>query len=220
MGYRCKRQVVICNGVDAARFRPDPAARAAFRSEWGISPGRKLVGLVGRLDPVKGHLVFLEAARIMAGERDDLLFVCVGDGPEPYRGHLHRLGTELGLGERLTWTGARPYGDMPAVFNALDILCLSSHSESFVYVLAEAMACGTPCVATLVGGVPEVIGNVGITVPPGDPTALAHGVLTALLAEPRPEVLRRHVVEAFSVEAIVGATEREFEALIGSGESR
>jgi glycosyltransferase involved in cell wall biosynthesis len=214
MGYRCKRQVVIYNGVDTARFRPDPAARAAIRGEWGISPDKKLVGLIGRLDPIKGHPVFLEAARIMAGERDDLLFVCMGDGPESYRGHLHRLGAELGLGDRLIWTGARPYGEMPVVFNALDILCLSSHDESFGYVLAEAMACGIPCVATRVGGVPEVVGDAGVLVPPNDPPALAQGVLTALLAEPRPEVLRRHVVEHFSDEAIIAATEREIATLV------
>jgi glycosyltransferase involved in cell wall biosynthesis len=215
VGYRCKRQVVIYNGVNPARFRPDPAARTAIRAEWGVSPDKRLVGLVARLDPVKGHPVFLEAARIMAGERDDLLFVCVGDGPGPYRSHLHRLGTDLGLSERLIWTGARSFGELPAVYNALDVLCLSSYNEGFPLALLEAMACGIPCVATRAAGVRESIGDVGITVPLGDPPALAHGVLTALLAEPRPGVLRRYVVEHFSDEAMIAATEREIATLVG-----
>jgi glycosyltransferase involved in cell wall biosynthesis len=214
-GYRCKRLVVIHNAVDAELFRPDASARAAIRSEWGISSDKKLVGLVGRLDPIKGHALFLEAAKIMAAQREDLHFVCVGDGPESYRSRLQQLGADLGLGERLLWAGGRPYTAMPAIFNALDALCLTSRNEGFPNVLMEAMACGIPCVATRVGGVPEVLGDVGITVPPGDPVALAGSVMTALLAEPRPDVMRRHVVEHFSVEAMVAAMERELQALMG-----
>jgi len=190
-----------------------------MRNEWGITAEKKLIGLVGRLDPIKGHPVFLEAARILAAKRADLVFVCVGDGPEPYRRQLRRLGAELGLGERLIWAGSRAYGDMPDVYNALDLLCLASHSEGLGNVIGEAMACGVPCVATRVGGVPEVIGGLGITVPPGDPAALARGVLAALRANPRPDELREHIVVNFGIEAMVEATERELDALTVSGEA-
>jgi glycosyltransferase involved in cell wall biosynthesis len=204
--------------VDTQSFRPSPAGRALLRNEWGITPDKKLIGLVGRLDPVKGHPVFLEAARVLAAKRADLAFLCVGDGPEPYRRQLQRLGTELGLGERLIWAGSRAYDDMPDVYSALDLLCLSSHSEGLPNVIGEAMACGVPCVATGVGGVPEIVGNLGTIVPPGDPAALARGVLDALLVHPRPDELRDHVVDSFSVEAMVEATEQELDALTLSGE--
>jgi glycosyltransferase involved in cell wall biosynthesis len=205
--------------VDVQSFRPGQAGRDLFRDEWGITPEKKLIGLVGRLDPVKGHPIFLEAARILAAKRADLVFVCVGDGPEPYRLQLRRLGAEFGLGERLIWTGSRAYADMPNVYRALDLLCLPSHSEGFGNVIGEAMACGVPCVATRVGGVPEIVGDLGIIVPPGDPAALARGVLEALLANPRPDELREHIVVSFSVEAMVEATERELDALTLSGEA-
>jgi glycosyltransferase involved in cell wall biosynthesis len=219
IGYRCQRQCVVYPGVDVQSFRPGQAGRDLFRDEWGITPEKKLIGLVGRLDPVKGHPIFLEAARILAAKRADLVFVCVGDGPEPYRLQLRRLGAEFGLGERLIWTGSRAYADMPNVYRALDLLCLPSHSEGFGNVIGEAMACGVPCVATRVGGVPEIVGDLGIIVPPGDPAALARGVLEALLANPRPDELREHIVVSFSVEAMVEATERELDALTLSGEA-
>ena len=218
-GYRCQRQCVIHPGVDVQCFRPGPAGRALLRNEWGVTPDKKLIGLVGRLDPVKGHPVFLEAARILAAKRADLIFVCVGDGPEPYRGQLRRLGAELGLGERLIWTGSRAYGEMPNVYSALDLLCLPSHREGLPNVIGEAMACGVPCVAARVGGVPEILGDLGITVPPGDPAALARGVLAALRANPRPDRLREHIVRSFSLEAMVEATERELGALRLNGEA-
>jgi glycosyltransferase involved in cell wall biosynthesis len=218
-GYRCQRQRVIHPGVGLQTFRPDQAGRALLRDEWGITSDMKLIGLVGRLDPIKGHPVFLEAARILAAKRADLVFVCVGDGPEPYRRQLHRVGAELGLGERLIWAGHRPYGDMPNVYNALDLLCLASRSEGFGNVIAEAMACGVPCVATQVGGVPEIVGHLGILVPPGDPAALARGVLETLVTNPSPDELRQHIIAGFSIEATVEATERELEALGPNGEA-
>jgi glycosyltransferase involved in cell wall biosynthesis len=190
-----------------------------LRDEWGITADKKLIGLVGRLDPIKGHPLFLEAARILAAQRTDLVFVCVGDGPEPYRRQLHRLGAELGLGELLIWAGSRPYRDMPDVYNALDLLCLPSHSEGFGNVIAEALACGVPCVATRVGGIPEILGDLGITVPPGDPAALARGVLATFTTNPDRDELRQHVMANFNIEATVEATERELTALWPSGEA-
>ena len=109
----------------------------------------KLIGRIARLAPDKGYPIFLEAAALLSKERKDVRFVIAGAGPESYRRQLQLLSQELGLAERLIWAGARP--DMPAVYNALDILCSSSDSEGFGLTVAEAMACGVPCVATDVG---------------------------------------------------------------------
>lgn len=218
-GYRCQRECVIYPGVDVESFRPDPAGRALLRGDWGVTSEKKLIGLVGRLDPVKGHPVFLEAARILAAKGTDLVFVCVGDGPEPYSRQLRQLGAELGLGERLIWAGSRAYGDMRNVYSALDLLCLPSRSEGLPNVIAEAMACGVSCVASQVGGVPEILGDLGIMVPPGDPAALARGVLEGLAVNPGPDELRRHIITGFGIGATVEATERELEALALSGQA-
>ena len=148
-GYRCGKHVVIPNGIDIAHFRPDVDGRARVREKWGIGDEETLIGLVGRLVPVKGHAVFLEAIASLCRERLDFRGVCVGSGPEPYPGRLRTLSQQLGLENRLIWAGSRK--DMPAVYSALDVLCSPSYSEGFGLVIGEAMACGIPCVVTDVG---------------------------------------------------------------------
>jgi len=128
-GYSCMKQTVILNGIDVQRFRPDPQARVRIRSEFGVLGNEKLIGKVGRLYPVKRYTEFLEAAALLAKEREDLRFVVIGDGPDNYKSQLQILSRKLGLREHLIWAGVRE--DMPAVYNALDILCSSSYSSGF-----------------------------------------------------------------------------------------
>jgi glycosyltransferase involved in cell wall biosynthesis len=207
-GYRCQKNVVIFNGIDVDCFRPNSEAGAQARSKWDTFENEKLIGLVGRLDPVKDHPTFLRAAALLANEREDIRFVCVGDGPQPYRSQLQQLSQELGLTERLIWAGARE--DMPAVYNALDIVCSPSYREGFNNVIGEAMACGVPCVVTDTADPAKIVANLGIVVPPGDPQMLAEGLRTMLLElhEIKPHLLRERIVRHFSVETMVAATER------------
>lgn len=168
------KMVVIPNGIDTERFRPDRKAGLRLRAKWGIAEEHKLVGLVGRLDPMKDHITFLKAAAILIKERKDIRFVCVGDGPEEYRENLHELSKQLGLAECLVWAGACE--DMLAVYNALDICSSSSsYGEGFPNVIGEAMACGVPCVVTDVGDSALIVGDTGIVVPPKSPEQLAKG---------------------------------------------
>ncbi len=210
------RFVVIPNGIDVERFRPDSALRAALRAEWGVSSGESLVGIVARLDPMKDHPNFLDAAARLARRDQRVRFVCVGDGPESYKTELHRLASELGLDGRLVWAGARH--DMSAVYNALDITSSSSYGEGFSNAIAEAMACGVPCVATGVGDAREILGDCGVVVPPGDSESLAAGI-AALLERMRTEGAslgaraRGRIVEHFSVETLVRRTREALEAM-------
>jgi len=207
-GYSCPKQIVIFNGIDVDRFRPDPQARIQMRSELGALENEKLIGQVGRLDPVKGYPNFLEAAALLAKERKDVRFVIVGDGPDTYREQLRLLSQELGLTERLIWAGARE--NMPAVYNALDIVCSSSYSEGFGLTVAEAMGCGVPCVVTDVGDSARIVGEEGIVVPPGDPLKLADGLKTMLLKlhDIKPQLLRERIMSRFSIENMVESTEK------------
>lgn len=172
-GFPKEKMLVIPNGIDTDRFCPDPEARRRVRAEWGVSGDEKLIGLVGRLDPIKDHPTFLKAAALLAQEREGVRFVCVGDGLADYRQELHKLGQELGLTERLIWAGA--CDDMPAVYNALDIASSSSYGEGFPNVIGEAMACGVPCVVTDVGDSASIVGDAGVVVPPKNHHALADG---------------------------------------------
>ena len=85
LGYRCKSEIVINNGIDTDKFRPDPEARGIVRREWGIPGDSPLIGIAARLSPVKGHADFLKAASLLLRERGDARFVCIGDGDERYR---------------------------------------------------------------------------------------------------------------------------------------
>lgn len=173
-GFPKQTMQVIPNGIDTARFRFDAAGRERLRCTWGVPESAVLVGLVGRLDPMKGHPTFLKAAARLASAGPNWWFVCVGDGAPDYRARLKQQATELGLGQRLIWAGASD--EMSAVYSALDIATSSSYGEGFPNVVAEAMACGRPCVVTNVGDSAWIVGEFGMVVPAYDHIALAHGV--------------------------------------------
>ncbi|MGH8321205.1 MAG: glycosyltransferase [Gammaproteobacteria bacterium] len=208
---------VIPNGIDTDYFCCDATARARVRHEWEIPDGAMLVGLVGRLDPMKAHPTFLAAAAALAKRDRRWRFVCVGGGPPDYKAKLVEQGRAFGLGDRLVWADARD--DMPAVYSALDMaVSSSSFGEGFSNAIAEAMACGRPCVITEVGDSAMIVGELGVTVPPGDPSALAAGIerLAGRLRADGDAVAincRARIVGDFSVARLLEHTEAAFRAL-------
>jgi len=138
-------------------------------------------------------------------------FVSVGTGPNDYAAVLHEQARGLGLDKRMIWAG--PRGDLPAVYNAFDLLVSSSaFGEGFSNVLGEAMACGVPCVATDVGDARVILGDTTNVVPPSDSGALAASVL-ALVKRLRLEraslgaSVRQRIADNFSLEVMVRRTE-------------
>ena len=172
-GFSCDRWVVIANGVDTETFRPLPEARKKIRDEWGISADITLIGIVARLDPIKDHVTFLRAVLTASRQNAGIRFVCVGDGAHEYVDSLRALTADLDIVDVIIWAGQRH--DMPAVYNAIDIVTLASRYEGFPNVLVEAMACEVPGVATDVGDVASILDTTGIVVPSHDPQALAQG---------------------------------------------
>lgn len=207
-GFPESKMVVVPNGIDTDYFKPDAAARVRKRAEWEIGENEKLIGIVARLDPMKDHPTFLKAASLLAKERDDVRFVCVGDGPEPYKSELKRLSLELGLEKKLIWAGA--HRDMPAVYNALDIAVLSSSwGEGFPNVIGEAMACGVPCVVTDVGDSALIVGGTGVIVPPGNPEALAFS-LAKMVSIDKSDIAsktRKRIKEKYDLTHLINITE-------------
>jgi len=214
-GFASDKMVVISNGIDTERFRPDSEAGAKVRSEWGISENTILIGLVGRLSPMKDHHTFLKAATLLSKEREDVRFVCVGVGEENYAKELYQLTDDLGIAEKIIWAGGR--SDMPAVFNALNIACSSSSDgEGFPNVVGEAMACGVPCVVTDVGDSAWIVGDKGVVVPPKNPEALKTAINELIdktnLDDYNRLEIRQLIVEQFSVRQLVLKTKA---ALLG-----
>lgn len=218
MGMKAPRMMVVPNGFDVARFAPDPAAGAEQRRIWNVPPEAPLIGIVGRLNPVKDHPTFLRAAARIARSRPGARFVCVGgDGSEAYEAALKAQARELGLQDRIHWPGVCL--SMPAAYNALSVLVLSSLEEGFPNVIGEAMACGVPCVTTRAGDAEALVGGTGFACEVGDDAALAAGV-EALLGEDaqaraaRAAAARARICDTYSAQALARTTEGALLALL------
>lgn len=205
LGFRSPATVVIPNGFDLEQFRPSEEARRSLRRELGLSDDALVVGLVNRLHPMKGHGTFLEAARRVLDAGHQVTFVCAGSGVTPSDPGLGATIRRLGLADRVRLLGER--FDTPRLFAGFDVACMTSGwGEGFPNVVGEAMACGTPCVATQVGDTATLLGPGGAVVPPGDTVAFAGGLL-AVLALPAAERRlvgqrgRAHIAERYSLGA-------------------
>lgn len=175
-GYRRDKFVVIANGFAVDRFVPDERQRAALRAQLGLSDEVPVIGMVARFHPYKDHSNLLAALRLLKERGHAFQCLVVGPGVE----ELQMPIAADGLAGMVSLLGSRD--DIPAIMNALDIHVLSSVGEAFPNVLAEAMSCGIPCVATNVGDVATIIGNTGWLVPPRRPDLLAKAVAQALEA--------------------------------------
>lgn len=213
-GFSATHRAVIPNGIDTEQFRPVPAAGRAARDAWNLPEGVPVVGRVGRLTPVKDHETFLRAMAELRTSMSSLHVLCVGGGPPDFRASLERRAASLGLDEVVRFTGACDREDLPGLYGAMDVAVSSSRSEGFPNVVAEAMACGVPVVATDVGGTAQVVGDAGTLVPPADPTALSAAVRSAL-TKPRDDTAGRdRIVARFSVDRMVVRTEQLLTNLI------
>lgn len=211
------REELAAKGVDRRRIdvihnaiRPDwgrearhEEAARGLRERWRIPEGRPVALIVGRLSREKDHLSLLRAVRSVL-ERREIHLLVVGDGPE--RAPIDAAIRELGLGEFVTLTGQQASAE--PFYGIATVAVLSSRSEGSPNALLEAMAAGVPAVATLVGGIPEIVTHEesALLVPPGDPDALAAALLRILVEEPalgetlarraRALVLERHTPQA------------------------
>lgn len=171
LGYAGRTGTVIPNGFDLSIWRPNQLARNKLRAELGVGEQARIVGLVARYHPMKDINNFLRAMRPLMDEFPTLH--CLLCGHDLDRGNPALAEDLLALSqERLHVLGLRD--DLPEVYPALDLLCLSSAwGEGFPNVLGEAMACGVACVATDVGDSRHVIGDIGGLVPVSDTQALS-----------------------------------------------
>ncbi len=207
LGYPRDKFIVIPNGIDAARFRPDPEAYAAVRRELGVAAETPLIGLVGRFHPQKNHRGFLRAAALLAGRHEGLRFLLCGENVTPDNARLNEWIVEHGLGDRVHLLGVRQ--DMPRLTAALDVATSSSsHGEAFGNVIVEAMACGVPCVVTDVGDSRSIVGASGRVVAPGEPEALARACTDLLVARPEDRAAlgtaaRHRTIEHYAIEGVV-----------------
>jgi len=219
-GFPEKKMTVITNGIDTERFSPDKLAGDSLHKAWGVAENERLIGVVGRIDPMKGHPLFLKAAALIKQQHPQVRFVCVGQGETMYENAMHQLATKLGLDDVLIWAGR--HADMVAVYNALDIASSSSCGEGFPNVVGEAMACGVPCVVTDVGDSALIVGDTGMVVPAKDSQALAAAWNKMLSLDDvefkrLSDAARKRVVDEFGVHVLLNCTERMLVDPYGNG---
>jgi teichuronic acid biosynthesis glycosyltransferase TuaC len=199
------RDIAIAhNGADTQNFKACPKLEA--RSRLKLNPAEKLIGFVGYLRPEKGLEYLLEAFASM--RRSDARLCIVGDGP--LSDSLAAKARELSILDHCQFVGQRPHSEIPLWISAAECLALPSLSEGLPTILAEAMLCGVPVVATAVGGIPEVIrdGETGLLVACRDSCALARA-LTKLLCD-----------EAFAFQMAARAQEFARSSLTWSGNAQ
>ncbi|MCC2643549.1 MAG: putative Phosphatidylinositol alpha-mannosyltransferase, partial [Nitrospira sp.] len=176
-----------------------------------------LVGLISYLRSYKGHEYFIEAARIISGQRDDVTFIIAGEGPEE-RSIRTRI-EQLGLSSNIRMLGFRE--DLLNVLRSCDVFAIPSvEGDTIPQVLMQALAVGIPVVSTTVGSIPDVVidGKTGFVVPPRDAGALAEriaGLLDDAMLRTRMGVEGRLLVQrSYSIEKMLDRMEGVYHRLV------
>jgi glycosyltransferase involved in cell wall biosynthesis len=217
VGRSCAYRVIPL-GLDLAGLAANPLPQGLLRQEMGIPEDAPLIGMVGRLVPIKDVPTFLAAAVVIRQTIERVRFVLVGDGEE--RERLERLRDALGLGEAVHFLGWRR--DLLRIYRDLDVVVNASLNEGTPVALIEALAAARPVVASSVGGTPDLLGHGarGQLVQAADALALA-GAIVETLQRPEEARLRAlrgrdYVLKTHSIERLVGDIDALYRELLES----
>lgn len=207
-GYAANKLSVIYNGYNLDSFMPSEEYRRNVRQELGVAENDILLGMVGRWSPQKDHANLLASLAIVKNTVPSFKCLIIGPNNTPDNIELVALISQNNLKDQVHLLGRRT--DIPAMMNALDLHILSSaFGEAFPNVVAEAMACGTPCVATNVGDAAMIVGNPDWVAPPKAPEKLAAYILKCLgdIKQQGREFIgtrcRQRIVDNFSLDRMV-----------------
>ncbi len=211
---RREQYAAIFSGIDLRPFAHHDALRAGTRTAAGYTDADFIVGCAGRLEPVKGFSLAIEAARRVCAECSNVRFLLAGAGPlEP---ELRAMAAPLG--DRFQFVGFQH--DVARFMAGLDLFVLPSLNEGMGRVLLECGAAGVAAVATRVGGVPDIVvdGETGLLVPPRAPDALAAAILTLVRDPARArrmgQAARARIVPAYGIEEMVRKIQALYEDVV------
>jgi len=178
LGYSPKRFVMIPNGFDLDVYKPSQNSRKRIRTELLLTERTPCVGFFARFDPIKGHRIFLQAAKFICKNVKDTHFIFCGHHMDTNNVVLNSWIKEFDLENAVHLLGHRD--DISDIMAAMDTIVSCSFNEGFSNVIGEAMACGIPCVVTHVGDSAQIVGKTGKVIPSGNPVHLARAVLDLL----------------------------------------
>jgi len=217
VGFAHAHGCVIPNGFDLDEIYRRPERRDSLRRQWGVSSDEFVVGHLARFHPAKDHLRLIQAAREVVRKRPNVRFVMAGTGVSSANSTLARAISDCELGSRVLL--ADETQDPVGFLSACDLFCLPSLAEGFSNALGEALACELPAVVTRAGASPELVGECGMVVDPGDSDALAAALLAMVDLEPnaRQELgakARARIEERYSLTSIVRQYASLYETLV------
>lgn len=218
-GFSRFDNVYIPNGFNLDMFKPNPSAGQAFRRTLGLPDNALVVAWIGRNHPDKNPEFMLDAFAKIADFHKLVHLVCVGSNMIWSQTNLANAAAK----NRLSRSQVHLLGHMdevPSLLAAAHVLCLTSRSEAFPNVVAEAMACGVPCVVTDVGDAAEIVGNTGVIISSFDAHEYSQGILGLLTESPvarmtRCMTARQRIEEHFSMQQAAAQYETLYRSLSG-----
>ena len=189
-GFPDGGHAVISPGVDAVRFKPDPAARRKVREQLQLPSNAFVIGMMAPFQPEYDHATLLKAVGELMKTNPEVTVVLAGHGAQKGNAPLMALVGGGALGARTHLLGE--WSDVASLFNACDVVCSSAQTDRSRMTLVMAMLCGVPCVATGMGAQGEVLGQFGVAIEPGSPSAFIKGITRVLQLAPER---RTHMVQ-------------------------
>ena len=216
-GYDKKKFILIPNGFDLEEFKPNKKLRFAARQEFGFLERTPVIGFVGRYDPQKNQIGFIDAAIEVKKVFPKVQFIFVGPGVDNSNKKLCNAYASAGLEANVRFLGSRK--DIVRLINAFDILVLPSIGESFPNILGEAMSCSVPCVVTDVGDARLIVGDPERVSRPDDMIGFGKKIIELLsLNKKQLSVLgkksRLRIKNNFEINKIARIFEQKYKAIM------
>ncbi len=205
-GFAMNRSVVIANGIDPQRFKRDEKKREEFRKKYNLNERDIAIGIVARIDYMKGYLIFTKAAKMLLDTYVNIHIFSVGSGDKKIKQECEAILQDT---KRFYWLGNQK--NVEDFYSGFDISSSSSFGEGFSNSIAEAMSCECACVVTDVGDSAIIVGEFGVVVKPNSVEDLFNG-LEKMISDDfatKGQLSRQRVVKNFSIEKMVKNTQNE-----------
>ncbi len=213
-GFFMDRAIVVHNGIDTNRFKKDEQKRKEFRKKYNLCKNDIVIGMVARIDYMKGYTIFAKSAKKLLQKYSNLKIFSIGSGDKKIKKECQKI-----LGDfnntKFIWLGSQKH--VEDFYSGFDIFCSSSFGEGFGNSIAEAMNCEVPCVVTDVGDSKMIVGECGVIVKPNSFEELSNGIEELLKKDliQLGKCSRKRVIENFSIEKMVKKTEKEIIKCVG-----